>query len=588
MLPFNSINGPLAARALFSVFAAVGGLPTTVSLICAQVVAAPGTGQAPPAAASIDGQRYGTFDIGKANTKPFHVLPTVSSSFYPGTPTLPGLPTITATNPDGSTVVLDSIGYQDGVFINGTVIYFPWQVLDGATTWLDAIHNAIPQSVMLSYSAGAGIDGFDNPSKWSWFDLRTLPYEGKGTIQPGNLDYNLPVGFMGGTIVGNVVYPTPNGVHPYPVFVAYDVSRPFDSPGSYQTFVPPPMGGPLGAKYGWCSATSDGRYVYYAPLANTINGDSGNIFRYDTTQPFGDIGSWSNFDMGTSISPDAESFQSVAYDGYRFVYFVPFHKKLIVRYDTWGGDYTSNPAAFSNPESYNTLDPTQLGTAGYPTIAGQGTTVKLWGFTGAAVAWDSARENEYLYFVPWATFPGNRTGGAGQGAQNPVLQSTAARVRIGTQSGSVWNYVDITSTTTNPEAAPDWEMYDLSLLTENAAWPTAWAKVYPAAAGSFAGQSTMAGWQMTFVSTSPAPAVGFIPDTAQFVVEHNVDHSLSDPSGWYVAQVPLCCAQAPPTLCPGAGNCGTMGGGYDPDHGILYPSSPENPLFAIQFTSHPQ
>jgi len=526
----------------------------------------------------------------EASTTPVNILPTVTNSFIPGSPTLPGLPTVPLVQPDGSTIMADSVGYQDGFFVNGKAIYFPWQVVNGGTNWINVINNGVPNSVILSYNASAGVIGFNNPSNWSWFDLSTLPYAGKGTIQPGNQDYNTPAGYMGGTVVANMVYPTPNSNHAYPVFIAYDSSQPLDSPGAYQTFVPPPMGGALGARYGWCSATNDGRYVYYAPLANSVNGDSGNIFRYDTTQPFSDIHSWSNFDMGVHISQKAESFQSATYDGHRFVYFIPFHKKLIVRYDTWGGGSAPDPAAFTNSGSYRTFDPTKLNTAGYPKAAGQGKPSNLFGFTGTAVAWDSAHRNEYLYLVPWAVYPGNITGGAGQGAQNPVLESTAARVRIGIQNKSAWHYVDFTAANTAQASAPNWEIYDLRLLTQNPAWPAAWPKTYPETVGpAFAGQSTIAGWQIAYVVTSPSPMVGFVPDTSQFFVQHSVDHPLADPSGWYVAQVPVCCSITPPTLCPGTGyHCGTMGGGYDPVNQILYPSSPANPLFAIQFSPLPQ
>ena len=527
---------------------------------------------------------------GSTPAAPFNVAQTVTNSFSPGSDTLPGLPTVTITNQDGSTSVLDSIGYQDGAFINGQVLYFPWQVLTGGSTWLQAIANGIGQSVMLSYNASAGVAGFNDPANWSWFDLSTLPYAGKGVIQTGNLGYNVPAGFMGGTTVGNVVYPSPDAHNAYPVFVAYDSSQPFTSPDSYQTFVPPPMGGALGRQYGWCSATNDGRFVYYAPLANPVNGDSGNIFRYDTTLPFSDINSWSSFDMGKYISRNAASFQSAAYDGYRYIYYIPFHKRLLVRYDSWGGGSAPDPMAFANPASYVTLDPTKLNTAGYPTITGPGIVANLAGFTGAAVAWDSAQQNEYLYFVPWAIFPGNLTGGEGSGAQNPILESTVARVRIGTQSGGLWTPIDITSTTTSLDLAPNWEIYSLKLLTQNPAWPATWPKTYPASlATSFSGQSTIAGWQIAFVGTSPAPVVGFVPDTARFFVEHNVDHPLSDSSGWSVAPVPDCCSPTPPTICPEQGyHCGTMGGGYDPVNQILYPSSPGNPLYAVQFETLPQ
>jgi len=526
-------------------------------------------------------------DSPHSNTAPFNIIPIVTNSFLPGNATLPGFPQVALVQPGGSTIMADSVGYQDGAFVNGEAIYYPWEVINGGADWQQVIMDGVLNSVIISYNASGGVGGFSDPSNWSWFDLSTLPYAGKGTIQPGNQGYNTPAPYTGGVVVGNVVYPTPDANNPYPVFIAYNSSQPLDSPDAYQTFVPPPMGGARGPSYGWCSGTNDGRFVYYAPSSNPVNGNSGNIFRYDTTVPFSEISSWSNFDLGANISPDAEGFQSAAYDGHRFVYFIPFKNSLIVRYDSWGGGSAPAPAAFTAPASYQTLDPTLLNTPGYPSTTGSGKTANLTGFTGAAVAWDTAGTNEYLYFVPWGTYPANA---AGKKAKNPHLESTTARVRIGTQNKSGWNYVDFTSTSSSPATDPDWEIYDLKSLTQNPAWPAAWPATYPSTLGTpFGGQSTIAGWQIAYVVTSPTSMVGFIPDLAEFFVQHSVDHALSDPGGWYVAQVPLCCSVTPPTLCPDTGyHCGTMGGGYDQVNQILYPSSPANPLFAIQFSPLPQ
>jgi hypothetical protein len=509
----------------------------------------------------------------RAQESRFHILSISTYSFSPDPSTLPGFPTITV---DDTT--LTSAGWQNGVFVTpksgggatlpSTVVYFPWKVLNGGTTWKQEIENAIPHSIILSYDASAGATGFSNSSHWSYFDLSTLNWQGKGTLP------NVPESYTGGTAAGNIVYLSPDGTNPYPVFIAYDSSQPLTSPGAYQTFVPPPPGpsNPLGEQYGWCGAVYDGKFIYYVPSVIIEYGLSGNIYRYDPTQAFSDLSSWSSFNMGTSVSPDAVGFQSGVYDGHRFLYFVPFHPSanLIVRYDTWGGGSGPNPAAFSNPASYTTLDPALLGTSGYPAISGVGNVAQLVGFTGAAVAWDSAQQNEYLYLVPWATFPDD--------SSDPVLGSTTARVRVGTQSSSGWKYVDFTSLSTSPAEDPDWEIYELTQLTRNPAWPSTWETVFQPSDPlyEFVGpQSTVAGYQIPFVapaSSSSLSLVGFVADTSQFLVEHNVDMSLSNPAAWYVAQVP-------------AGYVGgTMGGGYDAVHQVLYPSAPSDPLFSVQFT----
>ena len=511
------------------------------------------------------GSNGGSLASCTASLIPFKFLTPSWSSFSPGG--FSDYPTLAT--PNG---LVPSVGWQDGVFVNQQAIYFPWGVLPSSGTGWEAGLET-PQSVILAYNGSAETAGFNDVNNWSWFNLTTLNWQGKGTLP------NTPAGYTGGAVDGNMVYPAPNGQNADPIFIAYDSSQPLTSPAAYQTFVPPPTvtpkggtpspgTGSLGPKYGWCEAVSDGRYVYYVPNMNP-SGYVGNIVRYDTTQPFSTLSSWSAFNMQTKINQGAAAFQSAVYDGYRFVYYIPFRETLIVRYDSWGGGSAPNPSAFTNAASYTLFDPTQLNTTGHPTVSGQGSPANLVGFTGAAVAWDSAHANEYLYLVPWGSFPNNQ--------QNPVLQSTTARVRIGTQSGSTWTYVDFTSTTTSAAAAPNWELYDLSQLTINPAWPTTWPTVYPASVTLFAGQSTIAGWQIAFVTTTPLSMVGFVPDASQYLVEQNVDHDLFDPSGWYVA---------PPV--PAGYHEGTMGGPYDPVNQILYPAAPGDPLFAVRLAPSAQ
>jgi len=512
---------------------------------------------------------------GNPNTPPLNLLTVATNTFSPSGASLPGLPQTIVNG-----VAFDDVGYQDGILINGHVIYYPHQITQGGSSWMQAVNNGITQGVMISYNASGLLDGFSNSSNWTWFDLTTLDWYSKDIAQPGNHgNLNIAGGYMGGASAGNIVYPTPDYHNGYNVFVAYDSSKPLTSPSAYQTFVPPGYNTTMGHGYGWCTAVYDGRFVYYAPLANPVYGDSGNIFRYDTTQPFsnlntgGPTSAWANFDMSV-YNAGAQGFQEVVYDGHRYTYYIPFHLTTIVRYDTWNGGAGPDPSGFTSWTNYTALDPTLLNTAGYPLVAGQGSTANLAGFTGAHIAWDAAHENEWLYFVPWATFPND--------AQNPTFQSTALRVRVGTHTGSAWSPVDFTSTATSPVwSTPDWEMYDLSLLTENPAWQPDWPYIYPTTS-PFAGQSMIAGWQLAWLATNNSsgvtfpPRVGFVPDTSAFIVEHDVGHHLYDPSGWYVAEVPDAGTGQPYSI-------GTMGGGYDAANAILYPSSPNPPLYAFQF-----
>jgi len=523
-----------------------------------------------------------------SNAAPINLLQMTTNSFSPSSSNLAGLPKMTI----GSTVY-DDVGYQSGVLLNGKVIYNAYEVYPGGISWMDAVNNAVTMPVFLAYNASQQLNGFGLASNWTWFDASTLEWYSKGIPQPGNTGSkcvspvnnptceNIAGGYMGrSAYVGNIYYPTPDYHNPYPVFLAYDSSKAINDPSAYQTFVPPGYATTMGIHYGWCSSVTDGRFVYYAPLASPVTGSSGNIFRYDTTQPFSNLNTggitsaWQYFDMKTTpgnpggVDANAAAFQSVAYDGYRYIYYIPFQATLIVRYDTWNGGSRPDPSGFTEARNYVTFDPTRLGSGGHPQVAGQGNATNLAGFTGSQVVWDAAHQNEYLYLVPWATFPNN--------AQNPTLQSTAARVRVGTMSGSVWSPVDITSTATSPSlSTPNWEMYDLTLLVQNTAWQCTWPLMQ--SNPILAGQSAMAGWQEAWVTTRNStgvtfpPRVGFVPDTSSFVVQHDVGHHLYDSSGWYVAQIPA------------DYQYGTMGGGYDAANAILYPAPPNAPLFAFQF-----
>lgn len=487
---------------------------------------------------------------------PFHTLTLKASSFRPSA--LPGIPITTFTT-DKGTFTRATIGYQSGDVVNGQILYYPWQVLPpGATGGMSgALSAGIPHGVIVSYK----LDGtnFSDTKNWTFFDLTTL-------IQAPP---DIAAGYNGAAIAGNAVYLVPAAANPYPVFVEYDASQPLDAASSYQFFPAPPRGGVLGAYYGWCGGVYDGRYVYYVPAMDQSIGTHGvhhgNVVRYDTTTSFNPDATqsgWSAFDMGSQVSPAAKGFQSAVYDGHRFLYFIPDTNHLLVRYDTqYHTPGTPDPSAFTTPAAYKVFDPTTLGSAGAPPYTGEGNTQNLVGFTGGVVVWDSAQVNEYLYLIPWAIYPG----GAG-GAYVPTLESTTARVLIGTENGSTWNYVDVTGTDTPPTAPPDWEIFDLNNLTSNPAWAANhWEAVYPL--GPLKGQSTIAGFQLGWVNTVQGwPRAAFSADMSAFWVEHDVGHALDDPDGWYVARVPKSLPH------------GTMGGAYDAVNQVFYPSSPTGPL----------
>jgi len=449
-------------------------------------------------------------------------LTVTHTDFTPSQATLPGLPQYTI-NGTGT----DEVGYQDGALLNGWMIYYPYQTTpSGSGDTFDANMLAgWPHGVILAYNESQGMAGFGNASNWAWFDLNTLPWYGKGTnanggcvagcragnqycvtnpagvpagtyyvspgpssVQPPNCQ-GLIGGEVGGVIANGKLYMVPGERAPYPVLVMYDPSvGPITNPAAYQTFAPPAEGTTMGAPYGWTEGCFDGRFVYYAPLADVINGISGNVFRYDTTQPFsnlatgGKTAAWDNYQMrNASVSTLAGGFFDCNYDGNRYVYFTPYTNAVIVRYDTWnGGSGASGGDGFHSAANYTALNLTSLGQPGQPAYTGQGNTANLAELIGGSrIVWDTAGSNQWLYLIPYAFDNG----------ANPVNTALAIRVRVGVTTGGTWQPVDIASTATTG-SAPNWEIADLGrVLGANFAWPSSWLTTYNPKNGSQAGAS---------------------------------------------------------------------------------------------------
>ncbi len=132
---------------------------------------------------------------------------------------------------------------------------------------------------------------------------------------------------------------------------------------------------------GYSGAVFDGRYIYFVPTSGFDNLSAhAKVLRFDTTQAFGDIGSYDAFDASLAPVSATQGFSGGVFDG-RYVYFVPDTDGVaahgnVLRYDTTGD--------FRTASSWSTYAP-----------------VTAAGLSGAKGYWGGAFDGRYLYFAPY-------------------------------------------------------------------------------------------------------------------------------------------------------------------------------------------
>jgi len=179
--------------------------------------------------------------------------------------------------------------------------------------------------------------------------------------------------FDGALFDGRYVYFVPLDVPGK--MLRYDTSGGFTDRRSWQAFDAAEVSG---LKTGACvGATFDGRYVYYAPYANSV------VMRFDTRRRFMDGAAWAAYDAGQTSGLTAKGYDGAIFDG-RYVYFIPFwqgddvHKGfhgIVLRYDTQGD--------FTDGSSWQAADAGK--TSGLDTV----------GFNGGAF------DGRFIYMAPW-------------------------------------------------------------------------------------------------------------------------------------------------------------------------------------------
>ena len=154
----------------------------------------------------------------------------------------------------------------------------------------------------------------------------------------------------------------------------YDTQSSLTDPKSYQIHDTADMHG--GKTTSFDGAVFDGRHVYFAPLDVP-----GRMLRYDTHGGFTDRQSWQTFDASDVNGLNMDKCVGAIFDG-RYVYYTPYKKAIVVRFDTRGD--------FADAEAWSAHD--AEGTSGLLSR----------GYDGAAC------DGRYVYFIP---FWNGKTGG---------------------------------------------------------------------------------------------------------------------------------------------------------------------------------
>ena len=249
------------------------------------------------------------------------------------------------------------IGYSNGIY-EKNYVYFA-QINNGRAIGGETLRYDTTQE-------------FNSVESWSTFDA-------------GNFGIGVdPDGYSGIVSDGQFLYfaPMNNGKIYHGEVLRYDTTQEFDSVESWSTFDASKNGVGDNPK-GFSGGVFDGQFVYFVPLANEENGPHGEVLRYDTTQEFDSVKSWSAFDVSKNgIGYDATGYWGGVFDG-QFVYFAPFSNTEsethgeVLRYDT--------TQEFDSVESWSTFDASKNGVGNNPKGFG-----------------DGVFDGQFLYFVPLA------------------------------------------------------------------------------------------------------------------------------------------------------------------------------------------
>jgi hypothetical protein len=151
--------------------------------------------------------------------------------------------------------------------------------------------------------------------------------------------------FWGGVFDGRYVYLVSYVTATTGLVTRYDSTQSFTSVGSYTTF-------DLGTTfyvYGSRGAIFDGRYIYFVPGVHS-SGSTGTVARFDTTQPFTQSSSYTTFNV-IQYNGAFGSFSGAVYDGH-YIYFTPYSYNQIIRITAYPGPKGTAIAANQAPNGF--------------------------------------------------------------------------------------------------------------------------------------------------------------------------------------------------------------------------------------------
>lgn len=481
-------------------------------------------------------------------------IPLYSGSYKAGCPAATNLPIV---------------GYQNAVFIDGTVIYLPWGVQAGG-----GLSCVPPHGVLMTYTPATGAFNSNASSQWQWTDLRTLtdPHTGAAYNAGGNCAltdtvHDCPGGYNSliADTANHNIYLLPDAKATGPVVAMIHTTG---GVGSFvysfadisQIFSGGTTGWSIGAidtAHGllyFNPTNTNEKFVQYATANNT---SSGTVLNPTT--------GWTGFDPVQNACTGGDGFVNLLnpfneYTGTlgmvivnnRFVYSIPTSTANVMAIFDSGAAGTNNLRSCAN---WKALVLSNLGKPGYPSLTGAAAS-QVFGFAGGVLATttaggvqDTVSGTVYLYMIPWSVSRG--TGASQQ-------SSLACRVQVGHYVASAFSYDDPTLSTAT------WSCFDLSSLANNINWTIQGLLTPPVIVSQGSNQSALSGYQLGDLDAASFHVI-FAAANSPFFVTHDPNRALSDVAGWAVV----------PNFAHYSNN--TYGFAHDTTNRIIYPAPYQSP-----------